>query len=208
MISFDTLVAFAATALVLAFVPGPDNLFVLAQSALFGPRVGICVTLGLCTGLVFHTAAVSLGVAAIFQSSDLAFSALKIAGALYVTYLAYKAFRAKPDEPNNQAPNAIALRKMYLRGVVMNLTNPKIAIFFLALLPQFASPERGSIALQMVTLGGIFIVCGFACFCLISVLAGSLSGWLRRSSRSQIWLNRVAGTVFLGLAAKLATAHR
>jgi threonine/homoserine/homoserine lactone efflux protein len=88
------------------------------------------------------------------------------------------------------------------------VTNPKVAIFFLAFLPQFTAPERGSIVVQMLMLGSIFIVCAFASFGLISVLAGSLSRWLRGSDRSQIVLNRMAGTVFVGLAVRLATSHR
>jgi threonine/homoserine/homoserine lactone efflux protein len=90
----------------------------------------------------------------------------------------------------------------------MNVTNPKVAIFFLAFLPQFTSPDRGSIAGQMLLLGAIFIVCTLISFTLISTLAGSLSRWLRNSDRGQLWLNRVAGLVFIGLAFKLATAHR
>ena len=109
MISFDTLLTFAATAIVLAFVPGPDNLFVLAQSALFGPKVGVFVTLGLCTGLVVHTIAVTLGVAAVFQSSQTAFTFLKIVGAVYLLYLAYKAFTAKSEDRNSTPAQTMCL---------------------------------------------------------------------------------------------------
>lgn len=97
---------------------------------------------------------------------------------------------------------------MMARGVVMNVTNPKVAIFFLAFLPQFTSAANGSIVFQMLQLGGIFIICAFTSFAVISLLAGSISTWLKRSDRSQVILNRVAGLVFVGLAAKLATAHR
>ncbi|TGS72231.1 LysE family translocator [Mesorhizobium sp. M3A.F.Ca.ET.201.01.1.1] len=208
MLPLDTIVAFAAAATLLAFVPGPDNLFVLIQSALYGRMVGVFVTLGLCTGLIVHTVAVAIGVAAIFQTSQAAFDALKIIGAAYLIYLAYKAFRARPEALASAAGKAKPMRQMYLRGIVMNVTNPKVAIFFLAFLPQFTHPERGSIVAQMLLLGAIFTLCAFLSFTLISMLAGTLSRWLRQSDRGQLWLNKIAGLVFVGLALKLATSHR
>jgi len=208
VIPFETIVTFIGAATLLAWVPGPDNLFVLTQSALHGSKVGIFVTLGLCTGLVVHSVAVSLGVAAIFQTSQLAFTALKVIGAGYLLYLAYRAFRAKPEPLTGEGGKPKPLWRMYTRGIVMNVTNPKVAIFFLAFLPQFTSPTGGNLVLQMLMLGAIFIVCAFVSFAIISLLAGSLSRWLRHSNRGQILLNRAAGIVFVGLAAKLATSHR
>lgn len=208
MLSLDVVIALAATATILAWVPGPDNLCVLMQSAIHGRGVGLSVTAGLCVGLVFHTIAVSLGVAAIFQTSQFAFDALKFVGAAYLIYLAYKAFRAGPERLASGAMKAKPVWQMMLRGVVMNITNPKVAIFFLAFLPQFTSPGSGSIVLQMLQLGGIFILSTFVSFATILLLAGSISHWLKRSDRGQVILNRIAGFVFAGLAAKLATAHR
>lgn len=208
MLSPDVILTFIGAATLLAWVPGPDNLFVLTQSALYGPKVGLSVTLGLCVGLVAHTIAVSLGVAAIFQSSQMAFDALKVVGACYLLYLAYNAFRAKPEELAGGQLQLKPMWQMLGRGVVMNLTNPKVAIFFLAFLPQFTDPEQGSVVVQMLLLGGLFIVCAFVSFALISLLAGSLSRWLRQSQRGQTILNRIAGVVFVGLALKLATSHR
>ena len=208
MIPMTTLAAFAAAAVLLALAPGPDNLFVLTQSAIKGRVAGLMVTLGLCTGLIVHTSLVALGVAAVFQTSETAFTALKLVGAAYLAFLAWKALRA-PAEPlglANAAP--LDLRRMYLRGIFMNLTNPKVAIVFLAFLPQFADPARGSIAAQMFVLGGVFILCAWVVFSLIAVAADTLSAWMRRSARGQVILNRVAGVVFLGLAAKLALAQR
>ena len=208
MISLETALTFSGAAILLAWVPGPDNLFVLMQSALYGRKSGLLITLGLCTGLIGHTLAVALGVAAIFQTSQLAFTALKVIGAVYLLYLAYRAFRASPQSLSGYEERPKPLWQMYVRGIVMNLTNPKVALFFLAFLPQFAAPARGSMVLQMLTLGGIFIICALASFAVIASLAGSLSAWLQRSRNSQTVLNRVAGGVFVGLALKLATAHR
>ena len=208
MIPSATLAAFAAAAILLAFAPGPDNLFVLTQSALKGRAAGLMVTLGLCTGLIVHTALVALGVAAVFQTSEAAFTALKLAGAAYLAWLAWKALSAPAETLGEAAAAPLDLRRMYLRGIVMNLTNPKVAIFFLAFLPQFADPARGSLAAQMFMLGGVFIACAWVVFSAIAVAADGLSAWLRRSPRGQLWLNRAAGAVFLGLAAKLAMAQR
>ena len=208
MLPLDTLLTFVGAATLLSWAPGPDNLFVLTQSALGGRAVGVFVTLGLCTGLIVHTIAVALGVAAIFQTSQFAFDALKIIGAGYLVYIAYKSFRAKPQELRTAGSTDVNMMNMYMRGIVMNVTNPKVAIFFLAFLPQFTSPDSGNMAVQMMMLGGIFILCAFVSFILISVLAGALSDWLRRSQRGQLWLNRLAGVVFIGLAFRLATSQR
>ena len=207
MIATTTLLGFAAASSLLALAPGPDNLFVLTQSALRGRAAGLMVTLGLCTGLVVHTSAVALGVAAIFQTSETAFTALKFVGAAYLVYLAVKALRAGAEAPDQNAAGAVDMRKMYLRGILMNVTNPKVAIFFLAFLPQFAVPEQGHIGAQIFLLGGVFMLCALVCFSAIALVADRLSVWLRNSARGRIALNRVAGVVFLGLAAKLALAR-
>ncbi|UWU19251.1 LysE family translocator (plasmid) [Rhizobium sullae] len=206
MLSLDVALSFAAAATVLCWVPGPDNVFVLTLSAIHGRAVGIFVTLGLCAGLVFHTLAVALGVAAIFQTSELAFNGLKFVGACYLVYLAWKAFRAAPERLI-KGESSVAARGMILRGLVMNVTNPKVAIFFLAFLPQFTSPASGSVVLQVLALGAIFITCAFFSFVTIALLSGSISTWLKGSDKRQLVLNRSAGVVFVCLAAKLATAH-
>ena len=142
MIPVDALLAFALASLLLALAPGPDNLFVLTESALSGPLAGFAVTLGLCTGLLLHTSAVALGVAAIFQVSALAFTLLKLVGAGYLLYLAWQAWRAPAASLPTAAATPPALGRLYRRGIVMNVTNPKVSIFFLAFLPQFRSEER------------------------------------------------------------------
>jgi len=208
MIPVDVLLAFLLASVLLALMPGPDNLFVLTQSSLYGRRAGFMITLGLCTGLVGHSLAVALGVAVLFQKSALAFTALKCIGAGYLLYLAWQAFHARSAriqiEPGREPQNTI----YYGRGIVMNLTNPKVSIFFLAFLPQFADPGRGSISVQILVLGGIFIIVTIAVFGSIAALAGTLGQWLQRSDRVQGIMNKVAGAVFVGLALKLVTLRR
>ena len=208
MLPIETLAAFFAASILLALAPGPDNIFVLTQSALRGKGPGLVVTLGLCTGLIVHTTAVALGVAVIFRASALAFTALKLFGAGYLLYLAWQAFRASATRIAAARNGELTLGRLYRRGILMNITNPKVSIFFLAFLPQFADPVRGSLTLQLLLLGGVFILATILVFGGIALLAGTLGEWLNRSEKSQRILNRVAGSVFVGLALKLATAER
>lgn len=208
MIPIDALIPFFAAALILALVPGPDNIFVMTQSALYGKLSGLVVTLGLCTGLIGHTTAVAFGVAAVFKASALAFTLLKAVGAAYLLYLAFQAFRASASELSSENGGRLPLCKLYVRGIIMNITNPKVSIFFLAFLPQFADPARGSISLQMILLGNVFIVATILVFGSVAVMAGALGEWLTRSKKAQLVMNRLAGTVFAVLALKLITAER
>jgi len=208
MISTETLVTFLTASILLALAPGPDNIFVLTQSALRGRSAGLAVMLGLCTGLTAHSSAVAFGVAVVFQTSAVAFTILKFAGAGYLAYLAWRAFRASAATIQSKPDGDANHRKLYCRGIIMNVTNPKVSIFFLAFLPQFADPSRGSVPLQILLLGGLFILATVLVFGGIAFLAGTLGQWLSRSDSTQKILNRIAGVVFLGLAVKLATTVR
>ena len=207
-IPYDSIVPFFAASILLALSPGPDNLFVITQSALHGRVAGLMVTLGLCTGLVVHTTFVALGVAAVFKASALAFMILKFVGAAYLLYLAFQAFRGSASEIGKDNAPPLSRIKLYRRGVLMNITNPKVSIFFLAFLPQFADPARGSLAFQMVVLGNVFILATILVFGSIALMAGMLGEWLSRSPKAQVILNRTAGAVFLSLAVKLMLTER
>ncbi|NNJ93290.1 MAG: LysE family translocator [Halobacteria archaeon] len=203
MIAPETLAAFTAVSLLLCVAPGPDNLFVLTQSALYGRMAGLTVTLGLCTGLIVHTAAVALGVAALIKASPLAFSLLKYAGAAYLLYLAWLALRAGPDALSTRRTAQPDGWQLYRRGIIMNVTNPKVTLFFLALLPQFADPARSALWLQIVLLGIVFMLSTLLVFGLVAFLAGSIGQWFGRSPRAQHILHILAGVIFIGLALRL-----
>lgn len=205
---FDTLLVFFMASTLLALSPGPDNLFVLTQAAQRGKMAGIAVTGGLCTGLMVHTAAVALGVAAVFQASAVAFSLLKFIGAAYLLYLAWQAFRAGADTEGGRQAAKLGFSRLYGRGIVMNITNPKVSLFFLAFLPQFTDPASGPLLPQILLLGLLFILSTILIFGGISVLAGGIGARFRKSPRAQIILNRLAAFVFVGLAVKLAMARR
>ncbi|MGB3211158.1 MAG: LysE family translocator [Desulforhopalus sp.] len=204
MQSIDTLLVFFMASMLLALTPGPDNLFVLTQATQRGKIAGIAVTAGLCTGLLVHTSAVALGVAAIFQTSALAFSLLKYIGAGYLLYLAYRSFVVSAGSGDEQRALKVTFRKLYGRGIIMNVTNPKVSLFFLAFLPQFTDPALGPLIPQVLLLGLLFILSTILIFGGISLLAGSVGDYFRKSARAQIVLNRIAGTVFVALAIKLA----
>lgn len=208
MIPIETVALFLTASVALALAPGPDNIFVLTQSALHGRKAGILVTLGLCTGLLVHTSAVALGVAVIFQTSELAFTILKVVGALYLLYLAVQAFRASASKLDEGENTSLSWQKLYGRGIVMNITNPKVAIFFLAFLPQFADPSLGPITVQMLLFGGLFMVATLLVFGSVAWFAGFLGEWLKGSEKAQVVMNRVAGTIFAGLALRLVISER
>lgn len=208
MLAYETVIAFVVASTLLSLAPGPDNIFVLMQSVLHGRRAGIIVTLGLCTGLLGHTLAVTLGVSAIFQVSTWAFTALKLIGAAYLIYLAWGAFKASAEElPLIEQP-VLSRWSLYKRGILMSSTNPKLAIFFMAFLPQFADPAKGDLSFQLMLLGGLFIIVGFVVMSLFALLSGTIKSWLRDSERGQSVINKLAGTVFLGLALKLLMTER
>jgi len=202
MVPLDSALAFFGVSLLLGLSPGPDNVFVLMQSATLGRRAGWLVTLGLCTGLLAHTAAVALGLAAVLAASPLAFTVLKLAGAAYLIYLAWGAWRAPVSALTGDTTAGSGWR-MYTRGVVMNLTNPKVGIFFLAFMPQFVKPESGPVPLQVVQLGGLFVLATLLVFGGYAWFASLIGSWLRNSPRAQRALNRAASVVFVGLAVRL-----
>ncbi|OZI16739.1 LysE family translocator [Bordetella genomosp. 7] len=208
MLPFDTLLAFFGIAVLLALAPGPDNLFVLMQSALWGRRAGLFVVLGLCTGLLGHTAAVAAGLAAMFAASPMAFTAMKLAGAAYLAYLAWQALRDPGTAAQSERPPALSRGALYRRGIIMNLTNPKVLLFFFAFLPQFVAPAHGPVGLQIVMLGAVFMLATLLVFGAIAFFSGAFGQLLQRSPTASRWLNRLAGMVFLGLAVRLATASR
>ncbi len=208
MLDPKTVLIFFSTSILLALSPGPDNLFVMTQAAQQGRKAGLLVTLGLCTGLLFHTTAVTFGLAALFKASAVAFTILKFSGAGYLLYLAWQAFRAGTVTGATAAVDQLKSGVLYRRGIIMNITNPKVSIFFLAFLPQFADPAKGSLPTQILLLGGIFIIATIVIFGAISLLAGVFGEYFRKSAFAQKLLNRAAAAIFAGLALKLALAQR
>lgn len=203
----QTLISLFGIALVLALSPGPDNLYVLLHAAAHGRKSGLLVVLGLCSGLLLHTAAVALGLAALFAASATAFTAVKLFGAAYLLWLAWQALRAHAQGAGRE-PRPLNGRQSYLRGVLMNLSNPKVLLFFLAFLPQFVDAGRGRVALQTLYLGGVIFLATLLVFGTIACYAGRLRGMLDRSARLQRALHWGAAALFVLLAVRLLIAQR
>ncbi len=203
MPAWDTLMQFFLASIALGLAPGPDNIYVLTQSVAQGRNAGIVVTLGLCTGLVLHTALVALGVAALIATSPLLFMLLKLGGAGYLLYLAYQAFRADGAAIGTGNRAAVAYRHLYKRGLLMNISNPKVSMFFLAFLPQFVAADGAAVSQQMIVLGGTFIVATLLVFNAIALMAAGLATKLRSSASAQLVLYRITGVVLLLLALRL-----
>lgn len=203
MLDLEILSAFFITSILLALVPGPDNLFVLTQSMLQGKKAGFIVVLGLCTGLLFHTFMVVVGVSVLFQTSIIAFTTLKIIGALYLLYLAWQLFKSSNSKIETKKSHLIEYKKLYFKGIFMNITNPKVSLFFLAFLPQFTNINLGNISFQMLVLGILFILSTILVFGLIAFFSEKLAKNFNKSNNFQNILNKFTSFIFVVLAIKL-----
>ena len=208
MLSLETIWTFFFASLLMAMTPGPDVIIVLTQSSLYGMRAGLLTTFGLMTGLLGHTLAVALGVAVLFQTSEAAFTVLKLLGAAYLLYLAYQSFRSGVFRAFLTQSRFPGYGTLYRRGFLSNITNPKVTLCCLAVLPQFVRPEHGHPTLQILQLGGLYELACLLVFGAIAALGGRMAAWFNRSVRAQLLMNRVAGCVFLTLALALAFASR
>ena len=202
ILNLETSIAFVLASVVLSLVPGPDNIFVMTNSALKGWKSGFYITLGLCTGLIGHTILVAIGVSVIFQTSALAFNGLKIIGACYLIYLGWLSLKSKELTIDSNDAESIN-RSYYITGIVMNLTNPKVALFFLVFLPQFINPINGSVTIQIFILGFLFILSALFVFSSIAFLGSFLEGYLKKSSAINKNINKLAALVYFALAINL-----
>nr|WP_239094212.1 LysE family translocator [Bacillus sp. B15-48] len=189
-------------------MPGPDNLFVLAQSIAKGKNAGISTALGLCTGLLGHIAAATIGITAIIYQSALAFAIVKYAGAAYLLYLAYKSFRSKDSDLKLASENSLSYKSLYKKGIIMNLLNPKVSLFFLALFPQFIHYEAGYVSLQMLVYGALFLLQAFVIFVFISIFASKIGSYLRKSPSFSRKMNLVQGSLLTLIGLNIAFSQK
>lgn len=205
---FLSIISFLGAAVALTLMPGPDNLFVLAQSISKGKNAGISTSLGLCTGLIVHITAATIGITAIVYQSALAFTVVKYAGAAYLLWLAYKSFREKGSEIILNSEDSLNYKALYQKGIIMNLLNPKVSLFFLAFLPQFISYEAGHTSVQMLVYGVLFLIQALILFTLISLFAGRVGDFLHKSPSMSRRMNMIQGSIFTFIALKMATSQK
>jgi len=202
----NNLIYFLTAAIMLTILPGPDMLFVIAQSISLGKKAGISVALGLCTGLIFHTIAAAFGISIIIYNSDVAFMILKYLGVVYLIFLAFMALKESTINLNiNWQINKIHL---YRKGILMNLLNPKVLLFFLAFLPQFVDQSDGNVSLQMVSLGIIFIIQAIIIFSIVSILASKISEKLITNKKFAKYLKWIKAAILLFIGISLIFVNK
>ncbi len=206
MSDFSFWLLFFSTALALNIAPGPDLLYILTKTIANGKKVGIASSLGVCTGALFHVAAAAVGLSAILVSSAFLFSIVKFLGAGYLIYLAYQSFRSAGTSLNiksEEQPKESAWTA-FKQGVLVDILNPKVAIFFMAFLPQFIRDGYGSVPIQLLYLGLLVIAVAVVVEVIYVLVASKLTEKVRSSKTASVWIDRVVGTIFTGLGLKLA----
>ena len=204
MIDFPRLSLFIIAALVLLVTPGPAVLYIIARSIDQGRMAGIVSTLGVGVGTLVHVAAAALGVSALLVSSALAFNIVKYLGAVYLIYLGVRKLLEKEAQIRPEIIEHKKLSQIFYQGVVVNLLNPKTALFFFAFLPQFVNVSGGNVALQIFFLGVIFVVLGIVSDGIYAILAGMMGNWLRGNLSFLRAQRYFAGTVFIALGVTAA----
>lgn len=207
MPELSTLLIFSLAAVALIVVPGPNLIYITARSISEGRRSGLASALGVETGTFVHVGAAAAGLSALVASSAAAFSLIKYAGAAYLIYLGIRALRKAGDGPTGDvAIEEVPLSKAYRQGLLVQLLNPKVAIFFLALMPQFVEPASGSVATQILVLGAVMALIGLFIDSIYALAAGAISSWLRVRPRAARRQNQLTGGVYLtlGVAAALS----
>ncbi|PQJ74134.1 LysE family translocator [Polaribacter gangjinensis] len=198
---FETLISFALATSILAISPGPDNIFVLTQSIVNGKKYGFATVFGLMTGCIIHTTLVAFGVSAIIKSHENLFFLLKVFGASYLLFLAYKVYQSDAEitfsTENIQKKSTLQLFKT---GFLMNVLNPKVTIFFLAFFPQFLFSKELSSVIQFYILGLIFILVSFIIFGSIAFLGGKISDYILQNKQTGLILKWAQILVFVGIA--------
>jgi threonine/homoserine/homoserine lactone efflux protein len=202
---------FIVSGLLLNITPGPDSLFIMARSATQGWRGGFVACWGVGTGVFVHVFAAALGLSALLATSATAFAVVKVAGAAYLVWIGLGMLRAKggpgPDVLET-APRVIAYRDIFRQGFLTNVLNPKVALFFLAFVPQFIAPDAASKPLAFIVLGAIFDINGMLWCHALALSTAFASRRLNLGAAVGRWLNRTMGAVFVALGAKLALASR
>jgi threonine/homoserine/homoserine lactone efflux protein len=197
----STLFLFAVSALALVAVPGPNLIYIVTRSIDQGRAAGVASALGVETATLVHIAAAAAGLSAALASSATAFTVVKYAGAAYLVFLALRAFRERGGEEIAGERPPAAGRRVYAEGFVVNLLNPKVALFFLAFLPQFVDPDAGAAWTQVLVLGALLAAIGLTVDLLYALAAGSLGSLVRGNQAVARWRGRIAGGVYLALAA-------
>jgi threonine/homoserine/homoserine lactone efflux protein len=204
----STLALYAGAVLVLLVIPGPAVLYIVSQSVEHGRRAGVTAVAGIHVGTLVHTTAAAVGLSALLVSSATAFSVVKFAGAAYLLYLGIQRLLSREEEQPQAVPREHDLGHIFRQGIVVNVLNPKTALFFFAFVPQFVDRGVGSVPLQVLVFGLAFVLIGFLSDGAWAIAAGTAGGWLRRSRRFQSAQRWVTGAILIGLGVVAALTGR
>jgi len=208
MLAQETLITYLAILLGFVFIPGPATLLTLARSSQSGIRVGLFTGFGIAVGDIVHTLLAVLGISAIILTSALLFSIVKYVGAAYLIYLGIKALFEKKGLTLAKTTQELTAPAAFRQGVLLEVLNPKSAMFFLAFLPQFVNPEQGFVALQLITLGLLFVLMGLLSTLVVALTAGRIGAFLRRNPVLMRRQNKAVGSLYCGLGIRLALQER
>jgi threonine/homoserine/homoserine lactone efflux protein len=210
MPSLSTFAVFALAALVLLVIPGPSVLYIVTRSIDGGRRAGLASVLGVHLGTTVHVTAAAIGVSALLASSATAFTSVKLVGAAYLVTLGLRRILTRQDQAEDAVPRRAPLRHVVAQGALVNILNPKTALFFLAFLPQFVDPGRGHAGLQVLALGGLFMCLGAMSDGAYALAGSAAGGWLRRHVLHSRRQRYITGGVYmtLGAAAALSGSAR
>ena len=205
MLGIHSLWLFVLSGVLLNITPGPDTAYIVGRSAQIGWRGGAAAALGISAGCLVHVFAAAIGLSALLAASSVAFTAIKWIGAAYLIYTGIKMLLTQAASPATvTVPRATTLRQVFWQGALTNALNPKVALFFLAFLPQFVDAEAPGKALAFVVLGLIFIGTGTLWGLGVAAFAAQAAGRIRQSGRALVWLNRALGAMFIGLGVRVA----
>jgi threonine/homoserine/homoserine lactone efflux protein len=208
MIEPAKFVLFVVISWALIIAPGPDMLYVITRGMAYGRRAGIVSAVGVICGILVHTTAAALGITLILQTSVFAFLIVKYLGAIYLIYLGVKAWRYKSIFNLQTSTSGASSRALFWQGVLSNVLNPKIALFFLAFLPQFVDKGSSNVPLQMAILGLTFAGFGLCFLLVIGYLSGAIGKWIARRPEYARFSQRLAGGILIGLGLRLALSER
>jgi threonine/homoserine/homoserine lactone efflux protein len=208
MLTLQQFFGFLAAALLITATPGPDNLMVLGMGISKGRQRGIAFGLGCAFGCLSHTLLAVVGVSALIAASPAAFTLLKVAGGLYLVWLGYNALRSSGAvKIDTVKPSEESLARLFFKGCFANAINPKVVLFFLSFLPQFVVAANGHVGAQLAALGLTFTLQAAILFGLLGYFSGAIGQWLSKRPRAGVILDRIAGTVFIGLGLKLIVSR-
>jgi threonine/homoserine/homoserine lactone efflux protein len=199
---------FVTAGLLLNLAPGPDVLYIVGRSLSQGRAAGIVSALGIGAGCLVHVAAAACGLSALMFALPRVYDLVRYAGAAYLIWLGLRALFGRANATDLRALAPTSLRVVFRQGAFTNMMNPKVALFFLAFLPQFADPAAGPLAPQLLTLGLIFDFNGTLVCIAYAMVASRLGDWLRSRYRASVWLNRATGGLFIALGLRLALQER